>query len=134
MSSIDGLLDDLAAIGATILPSGERLILRAGHSAIPATLVQRVRVAKRDLIRVLASAGGQVTGDSHQRIVDWLNQHPAPSPEGRCAWCGEMESPSAIVLPFGTQPGTHTWLHAECWPAWHQARRGEALRRLTVPR
>jgi hypothetical protein len=55
MSSIDGLLDDLAAIGATILSSGERLILRAGHSAIPATLVQRVRVAMQ--LQQLQSAG-----------------------------------------------------------------------------
>jgi hypothetical protein len=59
-------------------------------------------------------------------VVDWLNQHPRPSAPGRCAWCGRTESPSAVVLPFGTEPGTHTWLHAECWPAWYRARRGEA--------
>ena len=22
-----------------------------------------------------------------------------------------------MVVPFGTVPGTHTWLHSECWPA-----------------
>lgn len=60
-------------------------------------------------------------------VVEWLNQHPAPSAPGRCARCGKSESPGAIVLPFGTEPGTHTWLHAECWPGWHQARRANAI-------
>jgi hypothetical protein len=45
---------------------------------------------------------------------------------GRCAWCGKAESPGAVVLPFGTEPGTHTWLHAECWPGWYQARQTDA--------
>jgi hypothetical protein len=59
-------------------------------------------------------------------VIEWLNQHPAPSAPGRCAWCGKAESPGAVVLPFGTEPGTHTWLHAECWPGWHQARQTDA--------
>ena len=58
-------------------------------------------------------------------VVEWLNQHPAPSAPGRCAWCGRPESPGAVVVPFGTEPG-HAWLHADCWPAWHQSRRREA--------
>jgi hypothetical protein len=29
-------------------------------------------------------------------------------------------------VPFGTEPGTHAWLHAGCWPAWYQGRREEA--------
>jgi hypothetical protein len=61
------------------------------------------------------------------RIVEWLNQRPAPSTPGRCAWCGTTETPGAVVLPFGTEPGTHAWLHAECWPAWHRARRAHAV-------
>jgi hypothetical protein len=61
------------------------------------------------------------------RVIEWLNQHPAPSVPGRCAWCGRPESASAVVLPFGTEPGTHTWLHSECWPAWHQVRRTDAI-------
>jgi hypothetical protein len=60
-------------------------------------------------------------------VIEWLNQHPAPSPPERCAWCGRPESPSAVVLPFGTNAGTHAWLHAECWPAWYQARRAKAI-------
>jgi hypothetical protein len=61
------------------------------------------------------------------RIVQWLNRNPAPSRPGRCTLCGEPESPSAVVLPFGTEPGTHAWLHAECWLTWSEARRADAI-------
>jgi hypothetical protein len=42
-------------------------------------------------------------------VIEWLNQHPASSAPGRCAWCGKAESrgAGAVVLPFETQPGTH---------------------------
>jgi hypothetical protein len=68
-------------------------------------------------------------------LVEWLNQHPAPSQSGRCAWCGRPESPGVIVVPFGAEPGTHAWLHPECWGLWYQRRREEAvlaLRRMGV--
>jgi hypothetical protein len=61
-----------------------------------------------------------------QCIVEWLNTNPSSTLAGRCAWCGRPESPSAVVLPFGIEPGTHASLHADCWAAWHQSRRQEA--------
>jgi len=61
-----------------------------------------------------------------QCIVEWLNANPSFSPAGRCAWCGKAETPSAMVLPFGTGEH-HAWLHADCWPAWRQSRRSEAV-------
>jgi hypothetical protein len=145
MSAARDLLDDLAVIGATIEPAGDRLLLRAGATAIPAALVSRIREAKADLIPMLTvqrnraqvreeqeRLGSPPRHDakdaiSETRITKWLNQHPSPSAPGRCAWCGNRESPSAVVLPFGTEPGTHTWLHAECWRAWQQARRADAV-------
>jgi hypothetical protein len=133
------LLDDLAVIGATLQPVGDRLILRAGPTAIPAALVNRVREAKADLIATLgrheACEEEEPSGKSQRQfkcwtfddcIAEWLNQHPAPSAPGSCAWCGMPESPGAVIVPFGTEPGTHAWLHADCWPAWHQSRRAEA--------
>jgi hypothetical protein len=60
-------------------------------------------------------------------VIEWLNRHPAASAPGRCIWCGGPELRGAVVLPFGTEPGTHAWLHAECWPTWHQARRADAI-------
>jgi hypothetical protein len=60
-----------------------------------------------------------------QAIIRWLDDHPAPSRAGRCAWCGHVELENSVV-PFGTVPGTHAWLHSECWPAWQAARREQA--------
>src|SRR5215216_242174 len=47
------------------------------------------------------------------QIIEWLDQHPAPSRAGLCAWCGQLESPDAVIVPFGTVPGAHAWLHSE---------------------
>ncbi len=147
MSTARDLLADLELIGAMLEPAGDRLILRAGPTAIPGALVRRVRDAKADLLATLAVyAGGVVLRGDEDRehsgnspryqakkrtlespVVEWLNQHPAPSTPERCAWCCRPESPSAVVLPFGTEPGTHAWLHAECWRAWHEARRPGAI-------
>jgi hypothetical protein len=60
-------------------------------------------------------------------LIEWLNLHAAPSAPGRCAHCGEAASSVAVILPFGTEPGMHTWLHSHCWPAWREARRAEAI-------
>jgi hypothetical protein len=138
MSAARELLDDLALIGATVEPAGDRLILRAGQMAIPARLVNRVREAKADLIATLAryeASERDPPGESQRQskcrtleacVIEWLNQHPAPSESGRCAWCGRPETPSAVVVPFGTEPRTHAWLHPECWGLWYQRRREEA--------
>jgi hypothetical protein len=145
------LLYDLAAIGATIEMAENRIILRAGPTAIPGTLVRRIREAKRDLMAALTARKDHAasrTDQDRQReekqpapenagqtcrdrtpeslIIHWLDEHPAPFPPGRCAWCGSPESLGAMVVPFGTEPGTHTWLHPECWSPWHRARRAEA--------
>ncbi len=142
MSVAHNLLADLAGIGATIKPAGDRLILRAGRTAIPAELVSRVRAAKTDLLATLSASSerpGNEEARGHDRkpcknigfrIVEWLNQHPAPSRPAYCAWCGRREAPSAVVLPFGAEPETHAWLHAECWPDWHRERKAEAAKAL----
>jgi hypothetical protein len=68
-------------------------------------------------------------------IVEWLNRNPTPSAAARCLWCGQSESPGAVVVPYGTELGTHAWLHPECWPGWHdlrQSRSREALARMGI--
>jgi hypothetical protein len=62
-----------------------------------------------------------------QQIVRWLDEHPEASEPGRCAYCGEMETGARPVVPFGTVPGTHTWLHSGCWRAWRAQRRFRAV-------
>jgi hypothetical protein len=64
-------------------------------------------------------------------VIEWLNRNPTPSPAGHCAWCGRHESESAVVLPFGTEPGTHAWIHGECWRPWQEIRRAEAVKALS---
>jgi hypothetical protein len=147
MSAARDLLADLDLIGARLEPAGDRLILRAGPMAVPSALVRRVREAKADLLATLAvSTDPTVLGSDGNRehignslpdegkhrtfescVVKWLNRHPASSTPGRCAWCGNRETSSAVVLPFGTELGTHAWLHSECWPDWYTARRANAI-------
>ena len=62
-----------------------------------------------------------------QHVVRRLDEHPEPSEPGRCAYCGEMETGARPVVPFGTVPGTHTWLHSGCWRAWRGQRRFRAV-------
>jgi hypothetical protein len=90
---------------------------------------RRTRTAEHDdkLTRPRIGAGALALEVS---IIQWLNRNPTPSPAGRCAWCGKFESESAVVLPFGFEPGSHAWLHGECWRPWHQARRAEAVKAL----
>jgi hypothetical protein len=60
-------------------------------------------------------------------VVEWLNRNPAWSESGRCLQCRRGADPGNPLLPFGTEPGSHAWLHGACWPAWHRARRDEAI-------
>ena len=55
MSTVRELLDRLAAIGATVEPAGDHLVLRAGATAVPATLVTHLRQAKAEVLIALAT-------------------------------------------------------------------------------
>jgi hypothetical protein len=59
-------------------------------------------------------------------IIEWLNRNLAPSVSGTCAWCGRSENHDAVVLPYGTEPGPHIWLHAHCWTEWWEMRRSQS--------
>ena len=63
-------------------------------------------------------------------VVKWLDLNPTPSARGHCAWCGGSEN-HAPVVPFGTEPGTHIELHAQCWPEWQKMRQSQARKALT---
>jgi hypothetical protein len=112
MSAIQAL-EAARAAGVRIKPDGDKLALRAPVK--PPAVLDALARHKAEIIALLRARG----------VVEWLDQHPAPSPPGRCAWCGRPEARGAVVLPFGTEP--HTWLHTECWPAWHQERMAAAL-------
>jgi hypothetical protein len=141
------------AAGVTVIVDGEELVLEA-NTEPPRAVLDALSRNKLSILELLHPARAGWTAEQWRAyfdkrcriatsellsaeaaklraigccVIEWLNQHPAPSLPGRCAWCGRPESASAVVLPFGTEPGTHAWLHAECWPAWHQARRVEAI-------
>ena len=65
-------------------------------------------------------------------VAEWLNRNPVRSPPGRCHGCGEAEHGHDPLLPFGTEPTGHAWLHSRCWPAWHSRRKAEAIAALSI--
>lgn len=65
-------------------------------------------------------------------VVEWLTRNPARSPSGRCLGCGGSEHAHDKLLPFGTEATGHAWLHSRCWPAWHAARKAEAIAALAA--
>jgi hypothetical protein len=62
-----------------------------------------------------------------RRVVECLNLHPAPSEAGCLRLVRQTRVARCGSLVIWTEPNTHTWLHAECWPAWHKARRDQAM-------
>jgi hypothetical protein len=60
-------------------------------------------------------------------VVEWLNRNAVTSPADRCLGCGGSDYPHERLLPFGTEPAGHAWLHSRCWPDWHASRKAEAV-------
>jgi hypothetical protein len=60
-------------------------------------------------------------------VVEWLNRNPAHAMSDRCLGCGGSEIAHDTLLPFGTKPTGHAWLHSRCWPAWHVGRKAAAV-------
>jgi hypothetical protein len=91
LSTAIHLLEELAVIGARIESAGDRIILRAGATAIPAGLVGRVREAKSELLATLmcvvpvgtSHAQKEWTGSEAELVApsDWF-QHGASLVEG----------------------------------------------------
>jgi hypothetical protein len=77
-------------------------------------------------------AGGLLRPEAEARafeccIVEWLNRNFVCSPPGRCLGCGAGDHAHEPLLPHGVESTGHAWLHSRCWPAWHAARRAEAV-------
>ena len=103
-------------------------ILRRGHDCWSS---EDWRLFFKERAEMAEFAGGLPRNEAEARafeccIIEWLNQNPSPSVPGRCAWCGRSESHDAVVLPYGTEPGTHIWLHSYCWIEWRKMRRSQA--------
>jgi len=111
MSAVRDILCDLAELGATLRPNGDRLILRAGPRAIPATLVGRIRQAKAELL---------VTLDSHPAAAPDLLAplfKPVPSASGE----PDVRQPCAARRGrVERRPGAFVHFCSECgaWGAY----------------
>lgn len=64
-------------------------------------------------------------------VVRWLDLHPVISSPDQCAGCGKPDRPGKIV-PSGSVPLGHAWLHPGCWHQWSVARRAEAVTALVA--
>jgi hypothetical protein len=64
--------------------------------------------------------------------AEWLNRNAVRSPPGRCLGCGRGEHAHDALMPFGTEPTGHAWLHSRCWDAWHASRKAEAVAALST--
>ena len=145
--------------GVRVVLDGEDLVLEA-QSQPSSTLLDALSQHKADIVELLRTGSDGWSAEDWQVffderagiaefdgglprpeaeahafeccVVDWLNRHPCPSTSTRCAQCGGPGSISAVVLPFGTEPGPHVWVHAECWAAWQEARRGQAVKALAL--
>jgi hypothetical protein len=144
--------------GICVTPDGDGLLLEAVHEPPQSVLdaLQRHKHAILNLLqpcqlkwtpeqrayfdrpyRCAPTSSGRPLSEANLSalecsVIEWLNRHPTPSAPGSCAWCGKTECPDAVVLPFGTERGTHAWLHSNCWPAWHAARRAAAIAALAA--
>ncbi len=57
MSTAEEVLQELEAIGATLEPTGDGLLLRAGSKPVPGTLICRVRDAKPEILAFFRQEG-----------------------------------------------------------------------------
>jgi len=65
-------------------------------------------------------------------VAEWLNRNPASSATGRCLACGAPGGPRDPLVPFGTEPTGHAWLHHTCWSGWRAGRKSEAIAALAT--
>jgi hypothetical protein len=65
VSAAPEILHALDAIGATIVPAGDRLLLRAGAKPVPAAIIRRVREAKPELLALLSGEAAATRDFAH---------------------------------------------------------------------
>ena len=147
------------AAGVIVDLDGDDLALRASAQP-PVAVVEALTSNKAEIVALLRSAadrwsiedwqvfyderagilqfdGGLPRPEAEARafedcVIEWLNRNPVALTPDRCLWCGQFESNSASIVPFGTEPGGHAWLHGECWRPWNAARRAEAVKALDI--
>jgi hypothetical protein len=149
MIQIAALIKELSLSGVSLKKNGNQIVLEGPGSVLTDALVDKLWELKSDLLRTLGDwdsedwqafyderasiaefEGMARRSEAEHRayeccIVEWLNRHPVATSPGQCAQCGQAGQPDHVVVPFGTE--NRTWIHLECWPAWHESRRSQAI-------
>lgn len=60
-------------------------------------------------------------------VVDWMNRNFARSRPERCVVCGRDDEAHGALLPHGSEPTGHVWLHSWFWPTWLAGRKAGAI-------
>lgn len=92
MSTAADVLHELDVIGATIVPAGDRLLVRAGSKPVPAGVIRRVREAKPELLALLYQ----------QNTALALAPGLAPLAEGEPAWSNRALPAAGVCKSYRT--------------------------------
>jgi hypothetical protein len=145
--------------GVRIRVDADALMLDA-EAAPPAAVLELLSLHKAGVLALLRTASDDWSGEDWRALFDeraaitefhgglsrkeaearafacctaeWLNRNPVRSPPDRCLACGGSEQAHDSLLPFGTEPTGHAWLHSRCWDAWQAARKAEAVAALST--
>ncbi|MBM3567327.1 MAG: hypothetical protein FJX46_01075 [Alphaproteobacteria bacterium] len=155
--SATAILRTARAAGLDLRVDGDGLVLQA-HAPPPPEILDALASNKQEIIDLLRPGrdgwsaedwqahfderagvaefdGGLPRPDAEARafeccVVEWMNLSFERSPPGRCRACGGGDHAHDVLLPHGTEPTGHVWLHSRCWPAWHAGRKAEAVEAL----
>jgi hypothetical protein len=106
MSSTREVLQQLEAIGATIEPAGDHLVLRAGAKAVPASVIRRLREAKPELLAVLTKKSALVLAVAPNFARVLVPADGEPAAEQRCAVRrGKVQELDGAFLHFCVECG-----------------------------
>jgi hypothetical protein len=114
LSAAGDVLHELRAIGATIEPAGDRLVLRAGPKPVPVSVIRRVRGAKAELLALLTVTPGFARvvplAVGEPGLEQTLRRPPRPGPSA------QRRVPS-LLLRVWSLCRLRLWCGPESWAA-----------------
>jgi hypothetical protein len=60
-------------------------------------------------------------------VSEWLLRNPIASSPDRCLQCGKATRNDDPLLAIGVVGAGQAWLHRDCVPVWHSARKAAAV-------
>ena len=131
MTAAAELLRRLSEIGATVNPAGDKLVVRAGATPVPAELVKHLRAAKAEVLATLTPASAErdaawwhreltvrtldrllenrTRGEAERLafnhlVLEWHRDNGVRVPRWQCAGCSKpIGGPEPLVLADGNR-------------------------------